>query len=231
MMYNGLKSETTRLERDSGRGMPARRGVFITIEGIDGSGKSTQASRLRTILEDKGYQVLQLREPGGTGIGEAIRKILLSKESDGMTAETELLLFEAARAQLVRQVIEPALEQGAIVLSDRFMDSTVAYQGYGRGMELSLVDRLNDFAVGPTRPDLTILLDLDPESAGSRLSGRSGKPDRLDSEGIAFMRLTRDGYLAIAAGDPDRFRILPADEPEDTTLSRIITMLKEEFGI
>jgi len=237
MLYNNCMSEPN---TDTAPNAPANRadnrtgrhaGLFITIEGIDGSGKSTQAERLREALQARNQTVLQLREPGGTRIGEAIRQVLLAKESDGMSAETELLLFEAARAQLVRTVIEPALAAGSIVLSDRFMDSTVAYQGYGRGMDLDLVDRLNAFAIGRCKPHLTILLDLEPEQAMARLGSRPGKTDRLDDEGIAFMRRTRDGYLKIAERDPDRYRILKADLPEDALLDQILTILKEGFDI
>jgi dTMP kinase len=224
MLYNDLKS----VPETSFPQVP--RGLFITIEGIDGSGKSTLAEQLSNELKTK-YSVLRLREPGGTKIGEAIRQILLSKESDGMTAETELLLFEAARAQLVRNVIEPALAAGSIVLSDRFMDSSAAYQGYGRGMNLDLIDHLNEFAVGECKPHITFLLDLKPEIAVSRLGGRPGKSDRLDSEGIAFMKRIRDGYLKIAAGQPHRMKILSADATEEELLRQILITLKEGFGI
>lgn len=231
MLYNDFKSDPdshSDLKNGSGR---ARQGLFITIEGIDGSGKSTQADRLRAALQARQHTVLQLREPGGTRIGEAIRQILLSKESDAMSAETELLLFEAARAQLVRNVIKPTLAAGSIVLSDRFMDSTVAYQGYGRGMDLDLIDHLNAFAIGDCCPHITFLLDLTPEKAVARLDNRPGKADRLDSEGIAFVERTRNGYLQIASAQPQRIRILSADLPEEQLLSQILTTLKEDFGI
>lgn len=231
MLYNKFKSDPENVTGQENRQSQLRQGLFITIEGIDGSGKSTQADHLRVALQSMHHTVLQLREPGGTKIGEAIRHVLLAKESDGMSAETELLLFEAARAQLVRSVIEPALAAGTIVLSDRFMDSTVAYQGYGRGMDLDLIDHLNAFAVGGCKPHMTFLLDLEPEQAASRLVSRSGKVDRLDAEGIAFMKRTRDGYLRIASNQPHRFRVISADIPEESLLAQILTTLKEVFGI
>ena len=206
------------------------RGIFVTIEGIDGSGKSTHVDRLRWALEHQGRTVLQLREPGGTAIGESIRLILLSRKNDGMTPEAELLLFEAARAQLVRDVIEPALTAGTIVLSDRFMDSTVAYQGYGRGMDLELIERLNAFAVGACRPDLTILLDVEPQEAARRVNKRT-ESDRMDGAGMTFMERTRNGYLAIAAQEPQRVRILSALPPKDELHAQILAIIKEGFGI
>lgn len=224
MLYN----ENTSAERH-GQAAPGR-GIFVTIEGIDGSGKSTHVERLRTALENRGHTVLQLREPGGTAIGESIRQILLSRKNDGMTVEAELLLFEAARAQLVRDVIEPALAAGTIVLSDRFMDSTVAYQGYGRGMDLELIERLNAFAVGSCRPDLTILLDVETGEAARRV-GKRAETDRMDGAGLAFMERTRSGYLAIAAREPERVRILSALPPKDELHAQIMAIIKEGFGV
>lgn len=224
MLYNEANMKETHSP------LAGRRGVFITIEGIDGSGKTTHVNRLNTVLEERGFSIIQLREPGGTDIGESIRQILLSRKNDGMTSETELLLFEAARAQLVRDVIEPALAAGKIVLSDRFMDSTVAYQGYGRGMDLELIDRLNAFAVGSCRPDLTVLLDVEPLEAANRVHKRS-QSDRMDDAGLAFMERTRAGYLAIAAREPQRVRVLSALPPKEELHAQIMTIIKEGFEI
>ena len=215
---------------ESGGLLAGKRGLFITIEGIDGSGKTTHVERLSAVLEERGCTVIQLREPGGTDIGESIRGILLSRKNGGMTSETELLLFEAVRAQLVRDVIEPALAAGKIVLSDRFMDSTVAYQGYGRGMDLDLINRLNAFAVGSCRPDLTILLDVEPLEAAGRVHKRSVS-DRMDDAGLTFMERTRAGYLAIAEKEPQRVRVLSALPPKDELHAQIMTIIKEGFGI
>lgn len=174
------------------------KGLFVTFEGIDGSGKSTQVTALKNSLEDKGMKVLLVREPGGTMIGEKIRSILLDKANTGMTSETELLLYEAARSQNVSEVIRPALAQGKIVICDRFYDSTVAYQGYARGLELTSVDFLNRYATGGLEPDLTFLLDLPAQTAWRRMNVREGAQDRLELEGLEFMEKVRAGYLELA---------------------------------
>ncbi|HPX93427.1 MAG TPA: dTMP kinase [Bacillota bacterium] len=195
------------------------RGKLITFEGIDGSGKTTQIKFLADYLRSLGFDVLLLREPGGTRIGEEIRHVLLDMRSGEMTSETELFLFEAARAQLVREVIRPALEKGSWVISDRFHDSSVAYQGYGRGLPIELVRALNDMAIGETVPDLTILLELGPETRAVRLGKRhgSGLGDRIDLETERFKERVCQGFRAIAQAEPERVvRIESLDEKEKT---------------
>jgi len=174
------------------------KGLFVTFEGIDGSGKSTQVSALRKSLEDKGTEVIVIREPGATLIGEKIRSILLDKAHSKMSSETELLLYEAARAQIVYEVIRPALQAGKVVICDRFYDSTVAYQGYARGLSLESIDFLNQLATGGLEPDLTFLMDLPAKDAWERMDVREEAQDRLELEGFSFMEKVRAGYLELA---------------------------------
>lgn len=208
----------------------AMRGRLITFEGIDGSGKSTQIRRLSARLADEGIAVRVLREPGGTPIGEAIRRILLDKAHTGMCMETELLLFAAARAQLVREVILPDLESGQWVICDRFIDSTAAYQGFGRSLDQTVIRSLNQLAIGACRPDITILLDLPVECALERLSGRRHKQDRLDLESVSFMQRTRDGYRQLAALEPDRITVVDAAKPEEEQAEQIYHKIREGLG-
>ena len=168
------------------------RGFFITFEGIDGCGKSTQIRFLTDYLKEKGRDHLLLREPGGTVIGENIRNILLDKKNTGMIPMTELLLFEAARAQIVSEVIKPAVEEGKIVICDRFFDSTSAYQGYARNMGSEVVENLNRLATGGFEPDITFLLDISPEEAFSRRVAR-GEEDRIEKLGMEFQEKVRAG--------------------------------------
>jgi len=191
------------------------RGLFITFEGNEGSGKTTQVALLAARLREAGYAVRVLREPGGTAIGEEIRHTLKhSHANDAMTAETEMLLMNASRAQLVREIIRPALQAGQVVVCDRFYDSTTAYQGYGRGLDLPLVRTVIDFAVGDTRPDLTLLLLVPPEvSEQRRLARQATLPflrDRLEQADRAFFERVTRGYQAIAAAEPHRVRTVPA---------------------
>ena len=173
-------------------------GLFVTFEGIDGCGKTTQVTALRDSLEAKGAKVIVIREPGATFIGEKIRSILLDNANSGMSSETEVLLYEAARAQIVSEVIRPALLAGKVVICDRFYDSSVAYQGYARGLPLESIDSLNQFATGGLEPDLTFLLDLPAEAALERMNVREGSHDRLEIEGLGFMEKVRAGYLELA---------------------------------
>jgi dTMP kinase len=197
------------------------RGLFITFEGTEGSGKSTQIALLSGRLTGLGHTVRVLREPGGTPIGEEIRHTL--KHSDvnhGMTPETELLLMNASRAQLVREVIRPALNSGVIVLSDRFYDSTTAYQGYGRGLDLELVRQTIACAVGETRPDLTLLLTVPVEVSEARRQGRllpglENVRDRMEEADRGFFERVEEGYRKLAATEPDRVRTIDATLPVD----------------
>jgi dTMP kinase len=189
------------------------KGLFITFEGTEGCGKSTQIELLAKTLRVVGYRVHMLREPGGTPVGEKIRHTLKhSKANVAMTPETELLLVNASRAQLVREIIRPALAMGEIVLSDRFYDSTTAYQGYGRGLDLPLVKSVIDFAVGDTRPDLTLFLHVPPEVSAERLLSRQSTlpfiRDRMEEGDKSFFARVAKGYEAIAAAEPNRVRVV-----------------------
>jgi len=187
------------------------RGKFITFEGPEGSGKTTQAQRLVAALEQAGHKVVYAREPGGTPTGEAIRDILQHDKAGGpISPEAEVLLFAASRAQLIRQVIRPALERGAWVVCDRFADSTTAYQGYGRGLALDQVLAINAFAVAGTAPDLTILLDLPVSDGFARLQQRGGARDRIEREALDFHERVRQGYLELARFEPERWRVVSA---------------------
>ena len=187
--------------------------LFITFEGTEGCGKSTQVELLAERLRALGHRVRVLREPGGTPIGEEIRHTLKhSKVNVTMTYETELLLMNASRAQLVRETIRPALAVGEIVLCDRFYDSTTAYQGYGRGLDLALVKSVVDFAVGNTRPDLTLLLHVSPEVSAERLQSRQSTlpfvRDRIEEGDRHFFARVAQGYEAVAAAEPDRVHVV-----------------------
>jgi dTMP kinase len=193
---------------------------FISFEGGEGAGKSTQIELLAERLQGAGHRVLITREPGGTPLGEAIRHLLKhAPEGRGMASESELLLFLASRAELVRKVIVPALDAGQWVLSDRFLDSTTVYQGLGRRLPAEVVERLNAFAVGPHLPGLTLVFDLDPAETRRRLKSRSGpgagKFDRLEAEPADFHERVRQGYLALAHAHSDRVRLVPAAGPID----------------
>ncbi len=190
-------------------------GIFITFEGTEGSGKTTQISMLAERLRAQGRQVRTLREPGGTPIGEEIRHTLKhSAANQAMTAETELLLMNASRAQLVHEIIRPALAAGEIVLCDRFYDSTTAYQGYGRRLDLQSVKTIVDFAVGETRPDLTLLLVVSHEVSLQRLLARQSTlpfmRDRIEEADHGFFERVAKGYQAIAAAEPQRVRVVEA---------------------
>ncbi|HSE98752.1 MAG TPA: dTMP kinase [Blastocatellia bacterium] len=219
------------------------RGLFITLEGIDGCGKSTQHTLLVESLRKRGLDPLATREPGGTGVGEDIRS-MLSTYSTSLAPSTELLLIVAARAQHVEEVIRPALAAGRIVISDRYTDSTVVFQGYGRGLDLVLIDEMNRFATGGLRPDLTILFDLETGVARRRLDvrdsdSRSDSPDTemsyFDREETAFHERVREGYLKIAAAEPERFKIVDAsgaiEGSHEQVMSIVMSALKVKSAI
>jgi len=190
------------------------RGFFITLEGPDGAGKGTQARRLGEHLRRAAVDVLNTREPGGTPIGERIRQALLDDSHREMAAETEMLLFAASRAQFVREVVRPALARGTTVLSERYVDASLAYQGFGRGLDVALVRTVNDVATGGLLPDLTLLLDIDPAVGLERVqaAGRAGAAggDRLEQETLAFHQRVRAGFLQLARESPERFVIIDA---------------------
>lgn len=192
------------------------RGSFLTFEGIDGSGKSTHARRLAQWLREEGFEVVEVRDPGTTAISEAIRGLLLDPKNSSMTRECELLLYEAARAQLVREAIEPALARGAWVVADRFFDSTTAYQGGGRALAAEYVERANALGSLGLMPDLTLVFDVDVAEAERR---RGGEPDRMELEGASFENAVREAYLALAADAADRVRVIDASGSPDETFA------------
>lgn len=204
-----------------------KKGLFITFEGIDGSGKTTQLRLTEKFLRQTGRPLLVLREPGSTPVSEKIREILLDRKSR-LSPETELLLYEAARSTLVRDIIAPALKNGLIVLCDRFYDSTTAYQGYGRGLDLSLIDRLNKLAVGKCHPDLTFLVDVNYKTS---LTRRKKNSDRLESESAAFFRRVRNGFLAIARKEQKRVVLLRGDGSAAETFAEVINCLQSRLKI
>ncbi|MBQ1345539.1 MAG: dTMP kinase [Kiritimatiellae bacterium] len=201
------------------------RGRFITFEGGEGCGKSTQVARLRAALERRGVAVMLTREPGGTRLAELIRGLLKDEREDPPCDRSELLLFLAARAQLVRNVIRPALDAGTWVVSDRFSDSTFAYQGYGRGLPLDVLRLANDFACDGLVPDRTILLDVDPETSRARLRRREAatqtSADRIERAGDAFHARLRKGFLEMAAREPARIVKIDASGTPDEVEERI----------
>ena len=206
----------------------ASKGLFISFEGSEGCGKSTQIARLATRIRDSGREVITMREPGGTPIGEQIRNLLQYDEAGkAMTPEAEILLFAASRAQLVREVIRPALLRGAVVLCDRFLDSTTVYQGVARALAQEEVQAINGFAVGETLPDLTILLDLDAAEGRRRAAGRKGPKDRMEQEDEGFYESVRQGYLELARAHPGRIAVIAAVGGEGEVEASITTVLRE----
>ncbi len=207
----------------------ATSGRFITFEGSEGCGKSTQIRRIAERIGAVGREVITLREPGGTPVGESIRQLLQHDEgAAAMTPEAELLLFAASRAQLVREVIRPALDRGAVVLCDRFLDSTTVYQGVARALDRSEVEVINAFAVGETLPSLTLLLDLDAREGRRRAAGRNGPADRMEQEEDGFYEAVRRGYLDLAHADPERFVIIDASAPEEVVEASIQEAIRKK---
>ena len=211
------------------------RGLFITFEGPEGSGKTTQAELVREKLEALGLRILRTREPGGTPTGELIRKILQHDAGgDELVPECELLLFEASRAQLVRNVIIPALQSGTSVLCDRFADSTTVYQGIARGFGIKLVQSINNFAIGEAVPDLTIMMDVAAGRGLERVSERSphGKQsyDRIEREALSFHEQVRQGYLELAAAEPQRCVVVNTDRDRDVVAKDVWNVIESRLG-
>ncbi len=195
--------------------MQKSKGLFVSFEGIEGCGKTTQAMLLAKWLKSRGHQVIVTREPGGTPLAEKIRKVLLDSRNHQMSPLTELLLLQASRAQHLAQVIIPALKAGQIVVCDRFADSSTAYQGYGRGMDLEMVKQLNQIAVDGCWPSLTLVFDLPVEQGFARASKRKRALDRMEKQEKAFHQKVRRGFLAIAKAEPDRVKVLDGSFPPD----------------
>jgi dTMP kinase len=210
--------------------MTSKAGFFLSFEGGEACGKSTQIRLLVEKWRAMGRNVLAVREPGGTGVGEQIRHILqFAKESSAMTPEAELLLFAASRSQLVREVIRPALAAGTIVISDRFHDSTTVYQGVARRLDPAQVAAINDFAVGGCVPDATVLLDLPVDTAAARLRARGGEPDRMEAQPEAFHQAVREGYLALAAKESGRFVTVDGAGTPDEIHAAIVAALERKW--
>ena len=210
------------------------RGKFITFEGGEGCGKSTQIRLLSDALAARGVRTVVTREPGGTRLAELVRGLLKDEAEDPPCDRAELLLFLAARAQLVRGVIEPELVNGAWVISDRFSDSTFAYQGYGRGLPLDVIRVANDFACAGLKPDLTILLDVDPAVAEARMRGREAETnttaDRIESAGSGFHARLREGFLKMAEAEPDRIVRVDASPSPEEVARRVLVVCEERLG-
>ena len=201
------------------------RGVFVSLEGVDGSGKSTQAAILRDLLAQGGADVVSLREPGGTAISEKVRALVLDPANAEMCDECELLLYEASRAQLVRQVVEPALAAGGVVVCDRFLDSTFAYQAAGRGLDAGLVRRANELGSCGFLPDRTVIFDIDPARALARAT--RGGADRLERSGLALQERVRAAYLELSREQPGRVRVVDAAGTFGEVTGRLVACLAD----
>jgi dTMP kinase len=204
--------------------------MFITLEGPEGSGKTTQLPKLADYLRKSGFDVLTTREPGGTSISEQIRTVLHNLENKEMNPRTEILLFQASRAQLVEQVVRPHLAKGGIVVSDRYADSTLAYQGYGHQIDIEPLRVLVTFATGGLKPDLTILLDVDVE-IGLRRKELKGEWNRLDAYNLEFHQRVRQGYLQLVRAEPQRWEVIDASQPPTQVQNEIRRVVTERLQI
>lgn len=199
--------------------------MFITLEGPEGSGKTSQIPPLVNFLNSQGIDLLSTREPGGTAIGDQVRTILMNMENQAMHPRTEILLFCASRAQIVEQVIRPTLQQGKTVLCDRYADSTLAYQGYGHGLDRVFLRQLLDFATGSLWPDFTILMDVDIEVGLQRKQKCQGEWNRLDAYAMAFHQRVRQGYLEMAHQQPERWIVIDASQPQEAVQQTLRTAI------
>jgi dTMP kinase len=199
--------------------------LFITLEGPEGSGKSMQICELAEFIRQRGFTVLTTREPGGTFIGDQIREVIMRMENTMMNPRAEILLFCAARAQIVEEVIRPNLEKGVVVISDRYADSTLAYQGYGHGLDLSILRKILHFATGGLQPDLTLLLDIDVEEGLKRRRIGGGEWNRLDAQQLEFHKRVRQGYLEMAKAEPSRWQVVDAGQKPPIVQAAIQTIL------
>ena len=203
--------------------------MFITLEGPDGSGKSIQIPPLAEYLRQQGYEVLTTREPGGTNIGDQIRQVIMKLGNTSMHPRTEILLFCAARAQICEEVLRPNLERGVVVISDRYADSTLAYQGYGHGVDLEQLRLLLDFATGGLKPDLTLLLDITAEEGLKRRQSSGGEWNRLDAYEISFHKRVREGYLELVRAEPDRWKVIDAKQTPEMVQSNLRKLILEKL--
>jgi dTMP kinase len=205
------------------------KGLFVTFEGIDGCGKSTQVARAKETLEKKGVECVVTREPGGTAIGEKIRDIILSPQHGGMCDPCEALLYYAARAQHVNELIRPALEKGMIVLCDRFADATFAYQGNGRKLPLPILEEMNDFATAEIKPSLTFIFDITVDRSRARLALSGKTADRLEGSSRAFYEDVRQGYLSLAKRFPHRITVLSGERPIEELSGIVCSTIMENL--
>lgn len=203
--------------------------LFISFEGIDGCGKTTQIELLRAHLESAGHTVRTTREPGGTALSEAVREYLLHSP-EPLADRTELLLFGAARAQHVAEIIRPALQRGEVVLSDRFTASSLAYQGGGLGLNMEFIHRMNDFATGELQPDITFLLDVDPATGWKRRCEQRGEEDRIEERGLEFQQKVRDAFLTVAQAEPQRVVVIDGSLPAKVVHNRIFKHLQDRIA-
>src|SRR5512133_583467 len=204
--------------------------MFITLEGPEGSGKSCQIPGLAEFVRQQGYEVLTTREPGGTAIGDQVRQVIMNLKNTEMNPRTEILLFCAARAQIVEQVIRPALNRGVVVISDRYGDSTLAYQGYGHRLDLTTLRLLLDFATGGLKPDLTLLLDVDVEEGLRRRRCSGGEWNRLDAYEIEFHQRVRQGYHELVKAEPERWRVIDANLTPEMVQSNLRQVVGQKLG-
>lgn len=203
------------------------KGIFITLEGGDGAGKTTHLVRLADKLREMGKEVVIIREPGGTRIGEKIRNILLDNENDEMTARTEFFLYEAARAQIVAEVIKPALKKGKVVLCDRFFDSTVCYQGYGRGLDVEEIKKANLFTTDGLKPDRTVIIFTDTVENSIYRATKNDGADRIEAEGEAFQKKVWNGFLELAKEEPGRIRLINLQPSKDETFKLVFDAIQD----
>ena len=206
------------------------KGKFITFEGPEGGGKTSQLWGIADYLKDQGLEVVVTREPGGTNIGDQVRLILMKLSNTSMHPNTEFLLFQGSRAQHVNELIIPTLEQGGIVLCDRYSDSSLAYQGYGHEMDLEMLKLIINFATRGLKPDLTLLLDLDPGVGLKRRATQSEQWNRLDAYDLAFHERVRQGYLTMATAEPERYRMIDASQTMNNVKNQIRVHLDTYFG-
>lgn len=204
--------------------------MFITFEGPDGSGKSTQLKLLASALREEGRDIITTREPGGTEIGDQIRAVIMNMKNKAMDPRTELLLFNASRAQLVEELIRPSLAAGKIILCDRYADSTMAYQGYGHGLDKDELRRLLNFATGGLKPDLTLLFDISAEAGLKRRISNHDEWNRMDDYALQFHERVRGGFLELAAADPERWVVIDADRDPGVIHAEVLDIVKRKLS-